>query len=102
MSRWVLLLCQEGRTLTRTTGSSSCHYQYHHHLHQRHHDHHSQEGLRIQCVLMVNAKLEPSSLPNTTLQLDISKNDLKSIQNNFFMKVTASEILETYKLTPPR
>ena len=51
---------------------------------------------------MVNAKLEPSSLPNTTLQLDISKNDLKSIQNNFFMKVTASETVQTFKLTPSR
>ena len=86
-----------------------------------------QDGLRIQCVLMVNAKLDPQELPENTLQvsinnnnnninnkgkdlllkvmvvlniflhllnlqLDISKNDLRMLQRDFFVKVTAISI----------
>ena len=35
-----------------------------------------QDGLRIQCVLMVNAKLDPEELPQNTLQ----------VQTNIFIK----------------
>jgi len=47
----------------------------------------NQDGLRIHCVLMANDKFNPANLPNTTLQLDISKYDLKLIPKTFFSNV---------------
>ena len=47
-----------------------------------------QDGLRIQCVLMVNAKLDPEELPQNTLQVqtDISTKSANKDQIQFVNK----------------
>ena len=47
-----------------------------------------QDGLRIQCVLMVNAKLDPEELPQNTLQVktDISINSVNKDKIHFVNK----------------
>ena len=47
-----------------------------------------QDGLRIQCVLMVNAKLDPEELPQNTLQVqtDISTKSVNKDQIQFVNK----------------
>ena len=47
-----------------------------------------QDGLRIQCVLMVNAKLDPEELPQNTLQVqtDISTKSVNKDQIQFVIK----------------
>ena len=37
----------------------------------------NQDGLRIQCVLMVNAKLDPEELPDNTVQVSNINNNNK-------------------------
>ena len=43
----------------------------------------NQDGLRIQCVLMVNAKLDPEELPDNTVQVSNINNDKKNDNNHF-------------------
>ena len=43
----------------------------------------NQDGLRIQCVLMVNAKLDPEELPDNTVQVSNINNNKKNYNNHF-------------------
>ena len=46
-----------------------------------------QDALRIHCVQMADDKFDPKDLPASTIQLDISKYNLKSVPKSFFSNV---------------